>query len=291
MTTLGLDYAGGRPMPQAILGAGFRFVVRYLSDGGPGLPGKLLTPDEADRLRAAGVEIVSNWETTSDRMLDGYAAGVYDATLARAQVLACGGREDRPIYFSADFDALPQQQDAITAYLQGAASVIGAANVGIYGGYWPVSRALDVGVAHWAWQTDAWSGTNTEDRAQLHQRAQQTVVDGVQCDINEARAADYGQWSAGIELTSEEDPMSEIDNISDIREQLCGQGARDSGQYPGWAQLGQNVNGTNRTLIDALAAALADLAATKATVAALAGKLGVDVVAPTMPTGAPGVAQ
>jgi hypothetical protein len=206
-------------------------------------------------------------------------------------VVACGGRHDRPIYFSCDFDASPEQQDAINAYLQGAASVIGAENVGIYGGYWPVARALDAGAARWAWQTDAWSGTNTEPRAQLHQRAQQVAVDGVPCDINEALTTDYGQWSAGIELTSQEEPMSDIDNVSDIREQLCGQGARDTGQYPGWAQLGQNANGTNRTVVDALAAALADLAATKATVAAIAGKLGVDVVTPTMPTAAPGAAQ
>ncbi|MFI5542068.1 glycoside hydrolase domain-containing protein, partial [Nocardia sp. NPDC051900] len=61
--TLGLDYAGGRPDPDAIKANGYRFVVRYLSSGGPSLPGKQLLPWEADALRAAGIEIVSNWET------------------------------------------------------------------------------------------------------------------------------------------------------------------------------------------------------------------------------------
>lgn len=35
-------------------------------------------------------------------------------------------------------------------------------------------------------------------------------------------------------------------DVKDLREQLCGQGARDGGEYPGWPQLG------NRTLVDAV---------------------------------------
>src|SRR5262245_41232357 len=98
----GLDYAAGRPGGAAIRAAGFDFVVRYLSPGGPTLPGKLLTPEEADDLRANGVSIASNWETSATRMLAGFDAGVLDAQAALAQVLRCGGRTDRPIYFAAD---------------------------------------------------------------------------------------------------------------------------------------------------------------------------------------------
>lgn len=298
MTTLGLDYAGGRPSPQAIKQAGFDFVVRYLSDGGPGLPGKLLTPDEAAGLLGAGVHIVSNWETTADRMLGGFAAGVYDATAARAQVLTCGGPGDRPIYFSADWDATPEQQGAIDDYLRGAASVLGPHNVGIYGGYWPASRALNDGTAEWEWQTDAWSGGNVDDRRKMHQRIGTVVIDGIECDVNEALVADYGQWwpDAAAEETEPGgeamdqgyfkaymDPVGS--DVKDVREQLTG--ARDridnpdgtvdlAKSYPGWPQLG------NRTLVDAVAAGLSDVAAMKAVLVALAGKLGVDlsVVAP-----------
>ncbi|MFI5781126.1 glycoside hydrolase domain-containing protein [Nocardia sp. NPDC051570] len=194
---LGIDYAAGRPSGAIIAAAGYAFVVRHLSDGGPGLPGKLLTPDEANDLRANNIQIVSNWETTATRMLDGYDAGVADATTALAQVLACAGRTDRPIYFSADFDATVDQQSAIDAYLRGAGSVIGTENVGIYGGYWPVSRALDGGTATWAWQTDAWSGGQLDPRIHIHQRNSDgyAYVDGVACDVNESRTTDYGQWS------------------------------------------------------------------------------------------------
>ncbi|MFI5542078.1 glycoside hydrolase domain-containing protein, partial [Nocardia sp. NPDC051900] len=235
--------------------------------GGPSLPGKQLLPWEADALRAAGIEIVSNWETYADRMRGGYAAGEYDATLALAQVRACGGRDDRPIYFSADWDTTEEEQALINDYLRGAAAVLGVENVGIYGGFWSVSRALDAGVARWAWQTDAWSGGQRDPRINIHQRIQQVRVDGVPCDVNEALTDDYGQWSGGIELVSydtEENTM-DADIIRDIREQLAGLGAREEG-YPGWLQLGQNPDGSNRTLVDGLAAALAEIGELKGTV-------------------------
>ncbi|OXR46682.1 putative peptidoglycan hydrolase [Nocardia cerradoensis] len=262
---LGLDYAGGRPDPQAIRAAGYDFVVRYLSDGGPGLPGKLLTPDEADGLRRAGVDIVANWETTANRMLGGFPAGQYDATLALAQAQACGMPTGRPIYFSADWDAAEDEQGPIDDYLRGAASVLGAENVGIYGGYWPASRALNDQTAQWEWQTDAWSGGNTDDRRKMHQRIEQVWVDGVQCDVNEAVVDDFGQWSY-IPAPNQEEDMADIDTvIGDIREQLCGQGAREQG-YPGWVQLGQNPDGSNRDLVDAIAFALSEIAEIKAAV-------------------------
>lgn len=238
----GLDYAGGRPNPAAIRSAGYTFVVRYLSSGGASLPGKLLTPDEADGLRAAGVEIVSNWETTADRMRDGWSAGAGDASAALAQVLRCGGRQDRPIYFSADWDVSEDEQAQVDDYLRGAASVLGPEWVGIYGGYWPVSRALDSGTARWGWQAQAWSGGNVDPRAQLLQLNNDGYawIGSIQCDINEAAVPDYGQWSY-----VKEDKVADMDVTGDIREQLTG--ARDEG-YPGWAQLG------GRTVVDALGA-------------------------------------
>lgn len=240
----GLDFAGGRPGAAAVRDAGYRFVVRYLSPGGPNLPGKQLLPDEAQDYRAHGVEIVSNFESYADRMKEGRPAGVQDATAALEHVLACGGRRDRPIYFSADWDATEWEQADIDDYLRGAGEVIGVENVGIYGGYWPVKRALDAGTARWAWQAQAWSGGNVDPRIHLLQRNSDGYagVGGVECDVNEAHAADYGQWSI------EEAPMGTTeDMLADVREQLCGQGQREPGQYGGWTQLG------NQTLVDAVA--------------------------------------
>ena len=101
-----------------------------------------------------------------------------------------------PVYFACDFDASTAQQAAINAYLDGAASVIGRNRVGIYGGFYPVKRALDAGKAVYAWQSYAWSGTPTlwDGRAQLRQTQNCVSVGGADCDRDVSMAADYGQW-------------------------------------------------------------------------------------------------
>lgn len=191
---LGLDYAGGRPTPSAITAGGFSFVCRYLTSGGPGLPGKLLEPDEYVELGSAGVAVVPNWETTATRMLDGHDAGVADARAAAAYLAKLGHPTDRPVFFSADFDSTPAQQAEIDDYLRGCASVLGADRVGVYGSFYVVQRCLNNHSAVWAWQTLAWSGGQVDDRAHIVQRIGTAHVGGVECDVNEARVLpDYGQ--------------------------------------------------------------------------------------------------
>jgi hypothetical protein len=158
---------------------------------------------------AHGISIAVNWETTANRMLDGYAAGNNDAKVADQTLRAVGHPADSPIYFSADFDASPAQQVAIDAYLKGAADAIGRKRVGVYGGYWVVKRCLDAGTAAWAWQAEAWSGGNVDSRAHLFQHAQYVLVGGVQCDLNEALQSDFGQHPnpAGDEMSAEIEQM------------------------------------------------------------------------------------
>jgi murein DD-endopeptidase MepM/ murein hydrolase activator NlpD len=225
MIVHGLDYAAGRPAAANIVGAGYQFVVRYLTDGGPELPGKLLTPGEAMALADAGVFIVSNFETTADRALAGWDAGAEDAARAIGQVLDCGGRHDRPIYFSVDFDATPEQQTVIDEYLMGAASVISGEWVGIYAGYWPLKRALDAGTAAWGWQTQAWSGGLVDERAKLLQLNNDgyATIDGIDCDQNVAMASDYGQWLPA--------PPARFWPLSDERIITSGFGPRENGEF------------------------------------------------------------
>ncbi|GAA0286868.1 hypothetical protein GCM10009527_097970 [Actinomadura nitritigenes] len=194
MAIEGVDYAWGRPGAAALRAAGKRFACRYLSHD---TTGKNLNRGEAIELSAGGIALVVVWEHAAARALAGHDAGREDARDADAQARACGMPSDRPIYFAVDFDASPSQQAAINAYLDGAASVIGRGRVGIYGGYWPVKRALDAGKARWAWQTYAWSGSRWDPRAQLQQYDNGERIAGVDLDLDRAMVADYGQWRLG----------------------------------------------------------------------------------------------
>jgi peptidoglycan hydrolase-like protein with peptidoglycan-binding domain len=191
--TFGVDYAWGRPGTSALKTAGVHFAARYLSH----TAGKNLTRAEATLLSTAGIAIVVVWETTAKRALAGHSAGVQDAKDALAEAKACGMPDGRPIYFAVDFDASASQQAAINAYLDGAASVLGKANTGIYGGYNPVKRALDGGHCAWAWQTYAWSGGKWDPRAQLQQYSNDHIIGGVGLDYDRSVKADYGQWIIG----------------------------------------------------------------------------------------------
>lgn len=203
----GLDYAGGRIRGASLSANGIYFVCRYLSSGGASLPYKQLSAEEFADLVANGIQVVFNWETTSTMMLGGQPQGVQDAQAALNYIQGLPGVPagyHPVVYFSADFDATPAQQTPINAYLQAAAGVLGGVeHVGIYGGYWPLSRALDAGVCKWAWQTEAWSGGNIDSRINIMQRNSlgYETIDGVQCDIDEAHTTDIGAFVAGGSVT------------------------------------------------------------------------------------------
>jgi hypothetical protein len=213
---LGLDYSGGRPSGAAIYAASYRFVVRYLENGLGGGRYNLTAAEFAD-LRANGVAVALVWESQANRAAAGHDAGVADARAALAAADAVGA-SGWPIYFAVDFDIPDYAPAAMSAlaklgpvgdYLAGAASVLGHSRTGVYGGYYAVSRALDAGLASLAWQTEAWSGGQVDPRIHLLQRLGTVVVDGVECDTNEARQASFGQQPPGAVRSpnSEDDDM------------------------------------------------------------------------------------
>ena len=262
MAVFGIDYAWGRPGPTAIKGIGAKFVCRYLSHD----TGKNLTAAEARSLSAAGIWIVVVWETTAQRSLAGKAAGAADAREADRQAKACGMPAGRPVYFAVDWDATPGQQATINAYLDGAASVLGRSRVGIYGGYYPVKRALDAGKAHWAWQTYAWSGGHWDGRAHIRQYSNGHQLVGVGVDYNHAMKADYGQWRVGAVPTPQEDDLPTADQLWSDRPD----NKDDRGNQ--WQMRTYLINANVVAHENA-----ADLAKLQAAVAALAQKSGVDI--------------
>jgi hypothetical protein len=185
----GVDYSWARPSPAHLKAEGYQFAARYLSYD---TSGKNITAGEANALRAAGIDVVSNWEQGASDALAGYQRGVEHAKAAEAKATAAGMPAGRPIYFSCDFDASPAQQGAINSYMDGVASVIGRGRTGGYGGYYLIKRLFDAGKITWGWQTYAWSGGQWDPRAQVRQI--QNGLEGGSIDKDQAMAADYGQW-------------------------------------------------------------------------------------------------
>jgi hypothetical protein len=206
-----LDYSGGQISGADLAAAGIAVVCRYVTDGGPGFPTKLLTRPEADDLTGHNVGIVSNWAYGANQAANGWNQGIADANTANGNHLAAGGDLNAPILFSVDYDAPESDQPAINSYFQAINSVIGLNRTGAYGGYWVIKRLFDAGLITIGWQTEAWStldpntdGINEDSRCALIQRnvtefGGQTI-DGVPCDINDAHASYIGQWGANPDV-------------------------------------------------------------------------------------------
>ena len=188
--SFGVDYSVGFPGASALRNAGVTFVARYLS---PPPNSKNLSFSELQSCLKGGIDVVVVYETTAQRALSGFSGGQHDAGVADSMVKSFG-MAGIPIYFAVDWDVTPGQQGAVNSYLDGVASVIGRDRTGIYGGYYPVKRALDAGKAHYAWQTYAWSGGNKDSRMNLYQYSNGRSLAGIQVDFDVSMTGDYGQW-------------------------------------------------------------------------------------------------
>ncbi|MFR9750756.1 glycoside hydrolase domain-containing protein [Nocardia sp. 004] len=207
MTEL-IDFSAALIDPQAIKDAGYAGVIGYFSDSRPGADfgAKPLTREYCDRLRAIGLEIVTNYQygkgATSD-WRGGYDAGVRHAQIALAYHFAAGGPGFRPLYASIDSNpSLYEWNSLIAPFLRGWAAVVGLEWTGMYGNARCIDWALEDGVASWFWQHN-WSGdpaiNGDHPAAHIHQiRIDRDRVGGVVVDINKVLAEDYGQWSKAV---------------------------------------------------------------------------------------------
>lgn len=212
-----VDFADRLVQPEQIKSAGFGGALVYVSELRPGatFDFKPVTRDYADRLRAAGMQVVScyqfgkpGWPTPSD-FTRGYDGGVADAQTAVGLHTAAGGPASAPIFFSVDedIDAATWKSTAVQ-WFRGINSVLGVSRTGIYGGRRQCGWAIADGVIgsssspghRWAWQTKAWSQGEREPAAVLFQREVVTasdpgfVIDAIHVDVDDVLAADFGQW-------------------------------------------------------------------------------------------------
>lgn len=213
-----IDFAAKQIPAQYIRAAGHSGVVNYVSVSRPGstFGAKPITRPYAESLTAAGLVIVSNYQygkpggTAPSDFLRGYAGGVADARAAWHLHTAAGGGRSAPIFFSVDEDINRDTWNRLALqWFRGINSVIGVQRTGVYGGIDVCELAAADGVIGrsstpgrwWAWQTKAWSGNLVHPGAVLYQRVVSTAsnpgprVGGLEVDVNDALAADVGQWN------------------------------------------------------------------------------------------------
>lgn len=156
----GVDWSRGAFPGVANLKAhGKHFAGRYaVSDKSPS--GRGITATEYQALTNGGIETFLYWEGSASWMLGGFNAGVAAAQNAQANINAAGMPHSIPVYFAHDIEPQPQHYAAIDACLKGAASVMGAERIGVYGGRYLIDHCRDADTAKWFCETEAWSYVN-----------------------------------------------------------------------------------------------------------------------------------
>jgi len=279
----GVDYSDARPSPAGLAQAGKRFAVRY---GGPGTADKHIDAGEVAALHGAGIAIVANAEGTARGLIGGRATGRAWAASADLHFRALGWPLDRPIYLSADWDVQAVEWPTVREALAGAADVLGAARVGIYGGRRVIEWAQRDRAAAWFWQTYAWSGNPTVwvPGTHLQQYRNGVTIAGGDCDLNRAVTVDYGQWGGnmGRDYSPYSVPASVGDRpdsvlLADLwRRVMDGQGPYGGGKGYLLDQLDRIEAGrTTVTLTDADRAALAPVI--ESTLIDILGRIGLEV--------------
>lgn len=121
---------------------------------------------------------------------------------------AAGGPDSAPIFFSVDDDIDADTWNNVAVqWFRGINSVLGVGRTGIYGHARACGWAIRDGVVgpsstpghRWAWQTRSWSHGEREPR-RCCTRPWSTagspgpLLGGINVDVDDVLAADYGQW-------------------------------------------------------------------------------------------------
>lgn len=172
-----LDYSAAKLTAQQVLGSGFLGVIRYI-DSPNNLGKKHTNKAEYDNFVANNVPVLLVFEVNVNDADGGWNQGVAYAQRAKAGADYLG--YSGPIFFCNDKTKIT---DATVwrAYLDGAASVLGLANIGAYG----FANAIDTAIGHatYFWQ----SGRRSEVRSFVHMWQDnnvQVAVGGITCDRN-----------------------------------------------------------------------------------------------------------
>ena len=177
---------------------GIQYVGRYLGNSW-----KSMDKTEADGIMAAGLQIVSIWETnpthaayfTKDQ-------GVLDAKEASSYAKAISQTEGSAIYFAVDYDAAPADMPLILNYFSGVREGIDKNfRVGVYGSYSVLHKLYHHQAVDFYWQTTSWSRGNVAGFHHILQYQHNTNLAGILVDYNEFsnRAGSWSRNAGSIE--------------------------------------------------------------------------------------------
>jgi hypothetical protein len=188
---------------------GYEFVCRYLVPSG----WKRLSKEEAELVSKAGLLLISVFETTADRALGGYTAGLADGATAAQVAYSLGQPEGSAIYFAVDFDATAAQMPTVIEYIRGASEATPKHSTGVYGSYNVVNKVRDASVCSKYWQTYAWSRGQLADWGiNLYQYQNNITVNGIGVDLNTS----YGNEGGWTLTPPEPPPAQKKTNFSDV---------------------------------------------------------------------------
>lgn len=197
MLRRGYDWSGSFPGVNQLKAGGGSFVGRYSVDDHP----RGITAWELEAFTAAGLDIITFWESSAGWMLEGFNAGVAAAQDHLRVCRAAGQLYPVPMFAACDFDAAAASDlAAIANCLDGTASVLGRNNTGIYGGVLVVDAMRKAGKAAYGCETLAWMyrepNVGWSALAQVHQDGFNQYPGGTatNCDSLTAVAVDFGQW-------------------------------------------------------------------------------------------------
>lgn len=154
--------ANAGQLAHLIKSTGYDFVGRYLSKS----TWKLISPQEAAALKAAGLSIVLVYEDgPTSAIYFSSGRGTSDAARSIAQARALGAPRGTAIYFAVDYDASAADVTGpIAAYFKEVAATLAADSsgyvVGIYGSGRACQAISTAGSAHFTWraQSTGWAG-------------------------------------------------------------------------------------------------------------------------------------
>lgn len=177
--------------------AGFTHVGRYLDNNW-----KAITKQEADLLKASGLQIISIFESNPTSVsYFTVVKGKVDAVQAIGFAKVIGQPLNTAIYFTVDYDAQPSDYNEILAYFQSVKANLGSYKLGIYGSYDVLNFLHSKDIGDYYMQTLAWSHGKKCTFLNIYQNACDQKLNGISVDTDDVLTSDVGSWgNAPIKL-------------------------------------------------------------------------------------------